>query len=421
MRLWFALLTSSLLIFSVSGCTAFKSAGVSSFWSKDKDSAYNEEREDRFKPGADEILDPLGARNSDRILLEDLAPSQFLTTLEARFGAVDYALSETQFLEAKSLYNSAVAKMDADPEGTEFQKDFSEAAGLFRLAASTGPDSKIEEDSLYFAGESYFFADRYVQANREFEKLIAAYSGTRHIDQAELRRYSIAVYWLELADAKVYTSLMDGKRPKLGLKGEGRRVLNQIRIDDPTGQFADDAAFALGKSFMKSNRYLDAADTFEDLRKNYPGSTHQFAAHMLELEAWLQAYQGKEYDDKPLQKADDLLKNIVRVFPRESEQELDYLEQQAAKIQRQTADRDFSDALFYKRRGHNRAYQEYLEKIANRYPNQEVVEEINKEIERVATLPPDPKQPMKWLVDIFPNPEPAKPLINNGDNETIFK
>ena len=142
---------------------------------------------------------------------------------------------------------------------------------------------------------------------------------------------------------------------------------------------------------------------------------------MLELEAWLQAYQGQEYDDKPLQKADELLKNIVRVFPRESEQELDYLEQQAAKIQKQTAERDFSDALFYKKRGHNRAYQEYLEKIANRYPNQKVVDEINKEIERVATLPPDPKQAMQWLVDIFPNPEPAKPLINNGDNETIFK
>ena len=64
---------------------------------------------------------------------------------------------------------------------------------------------------------------------------------------------------------------------------------------------------------------------------------------------------------------------------------------------------------------------QYLEKIANRYRNQEVVEEINKEIERVAELPPNPDQSMKWLVDIFPNPEAAKPLINSGDNETIFR
>lgn len=421
MRLWFALLTSILLLFSVSGCKVFNSGGMSSFLSKGKESAYEKEQEDRFKPGADEILDPLGARNSDRIVLDDLSPSQILTTIEARMGGANPELSKKHFLGAKTLYNSAIAKMDADPEGAEFQEDFSEAARLFRLAASSGPGTQLEEDSFYFAGESYFFADRYVQANREFEKLIAAYGGTRHIDQAELRRYSIAVYWLELADSTVLPSLTDAKRPKTGLVNEGRRVLNRIRIDDPTGQFADDAAFALGKSFLKSGKHLDAADAFEDLRKNYPGSKHQFAAHMLELEAWLQAYQGKEYDDKPLQKADDLLKNIVRVFPRESEKELAYLEEQAAKIRKQTSERDLSDAMFYKKRGHNRAYKQYLEKIADRYQNQEVVEEINKEIERVAKLPPNPDQSMKWLVDIFPSPEAAKPLINSGDNETIFK
>lgn len=423
MRLWFLLLSCALLTFSVSGCTVFDSGGMSSFLSKDKESAYKKESEDRFKPGADEILDPLGARDSDRIVLDDLSPSQILTTLEARMGGVDHEMSQKYFLEAKTLYNSAVAKMDADSGGTSYQEDFSEAARLFRLAASTGVDTEIEEDSFYFAGESYFFADRYVQANREFEKLIAAYGGTRHIDQAELRRYSIAVYWLELADATgtMLPNFIDAKRPKMNLANEGRRVLNRIRIDDPTGQFADDAAFALGKSFLKNGNYLEAADAFEDLRKNYPGSKHQFAAHMLELEAWLQSYQGKEYDDNPLLKADELLKNIVRVFPREAEKELAYLEEQAAKIQKQTAERDLSDAMFYKKRGHNRAYKQYLEKIANRYRNQEVVEEINKEIERVAELPPNPDQSMKWLVDIFPNPEAAKPLINSGDNETIFR
>lgn len=421
MRLWFLLLTCSLLTFSVSGCKVFQSGSMSSLLSSDKESTYEKEQEDRFKPGADEILDPLGARNSDRIVLDDLSPSQILTTIEARMGGADPEMSRKYFREAKTLYNSAIAKMDADPDGTSYQEDFSEAARLFRLAASTGADTEIEEDSFYFAGESYFFSDRYVQANREFEKLIAAYGGTRHIDQAELRRYSIAVYWLELADATTLPNLIDAKRPKVGLANEGRRVLNRIRIDDPTGQFADDAAFALGKSFLKSGDYLDAADAFEDLRKNYPGSKHQFAAHMLELEAWLQAYQGKEYDDNPLLKAEELLKNIVRVFPQESEKELAYLEEQAAKIQKQTAERDLSDAMFYKKRGHNRAYKQYLEKIAKRYRNQEVVEELNKEIERVAELPPNPNQPLPWIVNLFPNPEAAKPLINNGDNETIFK
>ena len=52
-------------------------------------------------------------------------------------------------------------------------------------------------------------------------------------------------------------SSVDAKRPKMNLANEGRRVLNRIRIDDPTGQFADDAAFALGKSFLKNHILAD--------------------------------------------------------------------------------------------------------------------------------------------------------------------
>ena len=105
MRLCFALLTSILLLFSVSGCKVFDYGGMSSFLSKGKKSTYEKEQEDRFKPGADEILDPLGARNSDRIVLDDLSPSQILTTIEARMGGVNPEVSKKHFLEAKTLYN----------------------------------------------------------------------------------------------------------------------------------------------------------------------------------------------------------------------------------------------------------------------------------------------------------------------------
>ena len=74
---------------------------------------------------------------------------------------------------------------------------------------------------------------------------------------------------------------------------------------------------------MKASRYYEAADTFEDLRKNYPGSKHQFTAHMLELEARLKGYQGKSYDDTPLRKADEIMKTIVQQFPRESKDQLE--------------------------------------------------------------------------------------------------
>ncbi len=421
MRLWLVLLvTGSLLIGASTGCQSFnQSAGSSSASKKKSLFGLNKPRRDR--PDSDEILDPLGARDSNRLLLDDFAPSQLATTLKIRTHGTDAISAKQNFEEGQRLYTTGIAQLDADPSGEGHKQSFVDAANQFRMAAARMPDSQIEEDALYFEGESYFFADRYVQSNRAFEKLVANYSGTRHLDKAEHRRYAIAVYWLQLADSSFMPNLVDPKRPKTSLASEGRRILHRIRIDDPTGKLADDATLALGKAFMTADRFYEAADTFEDLRKNYPGSEHQFTAHLLELEARLKGYQGKSYDDTPLRKADEIMKNIVRLFPQECEGQLEYLETQATLIQNQIAERDYSMGQYFEGRGENRAAKIYYEKVAEKYQHTPLGESINEQIEKVAALPPKPDQPIQWLVDVFPDPEAAKPLIRAGDNETIFR
>ena len=420
MRLWLILLvTGSLLIGTSTGCQSLNPLTGSS--KSKKKSLFGLKRPGVERPDPDDILDPLGARDSNRILWDDLSPSQLATTIKAKTGGSDPENARKYYAEGQRIYKYAISQLDADPDGEAHKKSFDEAAKQFRLAGSSMPDSEIEENALYFEGESYFFADRYVQSNRAFEKLIANYSGTRHLDHAEHRRYAIAVYWLELADDSFLPNFTDAKRPTSGLANEARRVLHRIRIDDPTGKLADDATLALGKAFMKASRYYEAADTFEDLRKNYPGSKHQFTAHMLELEARLKGYQGKSYDDTPLRKADEIMKSIVQQFPRESKDQLEYLEKQATLIQNQIAERDFTMGEYFERRGENRAAKIYYEKVAEKYQNTPLGESINEKIEEVAALPPKPEQPVQWLVDVFPDPEAAKPMIRSGDNESIFR
>ena len=62
------------------------------------------------------------------------------------------------------------------------------------------PNSSIEQDSLFQAGEAFFFADSYDKANDAYEKLIQKYSGSRLMDRAEARRFAIAQYWSELQE-----------------------------------------------------------------------------------------------------------------------------------------------------------------------------------------------------------------------------
>ena len=300
MRLWSVFLTCSAVIFAT-GCQSFQNkldnAGKSLF-------GLNRSASDIDLD--DESLDPLGARNGNRLLWDDLSPKQLATTLKVRsIHGVDEQQARDQFDSGKRIYAEATALKESNPGGNKHKDKFLEAANQFRVASSRWPDSEIEEESLFFEGESFFFADRYVQSNRAFEKLVANYSGTRFLDMAEKRRFTIALYWLELADNYKGPNFVDSKRPKTGLAAEARRVLHRIRIDDPTGKLADDATLALGTAYLKAKQYYEAADTFEDLRRNYPGSQHQFTAHMLELQARLQSYQGKSYDDAPLEKADE--------------------------------------------------------------------------------------------------------------------
>lgn len=419
MRMYIVILAiGSLLISGASGCQSL-APDLGSVNGKKK-SLFGLGKKER-EIDSDEVLDPLGARDSNRILWADLAPSQLLTTIKARTQGANPAVAKENYTEGQRLYQAAIDQLERDPDGDLHKDMFNEAANQFRVASASMPDSQVEENALYFEGESYFFADRYVQSNRAFEKLIANYSGTHHLDHAEHRRYAIAVYWLELAETTFMPSLTDPKRPQSGLATEARRVLHRIRIDDPTGKLADDATLALGKAFMNTQRYYEAADTFEDLRKNYPGSPHQFTAHMLELESRLQGYQGKNYDDTPLRKADDLMKNIVRLFPKECEGQLDYLEQRAAQIQNQIAERDYSMAQYFENKGENRAARIYYQKVADDFKHTPLGESVNQQIEKVAALPPKPAQPAQWLVNLFPDPEAAKPVIRTGDNESFFR
>ena len=406
---------------SASGCGGFKSNGKDQIL-LDRLTGKTTKADERKDLLADEALDPLGRRDGNRLLLDDLSPSQIATTLKIRTATgANQEVANSHFSRAADLYARAIAAKQSGAKESSWQTTFVEAANAYRVAAAKWPDSALEEQAIFFEGESYFFADRYVQANRAFEHLIGEYSGSSYLDRAEERRYVISKYWLQLAENGPKVSLNDPKRPRFNVAGEARRVLHNIRLDDPTGKLSDDATFELANAFLKSGRYYEAADTYEDLRRNYPGSKYLFNAHMLELEARLKSYNGPSYDATPLAKSQELIKSIVRQFPNEAKQQVEVLESQATLVNNQLAQRDFELGQYHERRGENRAAQLCYAAVSERYPDSLYASSIGEKMQHVASLPAVPEQHAKWLVDMFPDPEADKPVYTAGDNETIFK
>ena len=374
----------------------------------------------------EDSLDPMGARSHRRLLWDDLAPSQLSSTIKSRFsgasGKEGQAAAQQSFDTGKQLFERASQMIAANPDGTEHGPIFIEAGNHFRAASSKHPDSSLAEDAMFLEGESFFFADRYVQANRAFEGLVADYSGSRYLDRAEQRRYSIALFWLKLKKNGASFSLNDPKRPKFSLAGEARRILHRIRIDDPTGKLADDATFALATAYMDTNRFEEAADTFSYLRKDYPGSEYQFKSQMLELESLLRSYKGPDYDGTPLVKAEKLRKQIAAQFPNKAAQNQEILAQQGSLITNQLAQRDVEVGQFYERRGENRAAKIYYEKAQADFGGSVFSDELGQRIETVASLPPVPKPPAEWIQKVFPDAKSEKSIIPAGGNlETIMR
>ncbi len=184
------------------------------------------------------------------------------------------------------------------------------------------PDSALEEDALFRAGESQFFADHYVKANDYFEQLLKKYPNTRYLDLVGARRFLIAQYWLKLNAEPGFKglaiNLTDQATPWTDTYGHAIRIYDRMRLDDPTGKLADDATIAAGNaSFAKGN--FDKADQYySDLRTHFPSSEHQFHAHYLGIQAKLLGYRGANYTGSALEETEKLIQQVRRQFPQEA-------------------------------------------------------------------------------------------------------
>ena len=99
------------------------------------------------------------------------------------------------------------------------QKEFMKAADKYKIAYKRWPDSPLEEEAIFKAAESQFFADRYSKADDDYALLIKKFPSTQYLSQVVMRRFAIGRYW-EQYDERTTTgpltpNLVDKTRPML--------------------------------------------------------------------------------------------------------------------------------------------------------------------------------------------------------------
>lgn len=346
-------------------------------------------------------------------------PGKLTESIQKATGtAADSELARSLYGEGEVLFRKA-----SQAQGSERAAGFVEAARKYQAAARKWPDSALEEDARFMVGECYFFADEYPEANEAFELLLKDYPHTRHLDRTEARRFAIAQYWLQQYEEQQLGSLSlnmtDKTRPAFDTFAHALRVLNKIRLDDPTGKLADDATLAAGNAQFKAGRFIEADEFFTDLRKAYPTSEHQFVAHLLSVKAKLESYQGPDYSGDVLDQAEELIKQIRRQFPTEAEKEREFLARAYGEIRHQKAEREWWMGRYYDRRYQYRAARQHYQKILDEYADTAYQEQAAERVAALAGKPPRPPERLTWLIDLFPRNEEVKPLLGTDGGPTV--
>ena len=356
------------------------------------------------------------------VAYEEEADESITDSLSATYRALtgnapDPDQAKQLLVEAEGLYQQAVDSRAQDPNG-DHSAAFLAAAKQFRAAARKWPDSTVEQDALFLQGECYFFADRYPKAQDAYERLLDEYPNSRYLDRVQPRRFRIAEYWLALHSdepQQVLTyNLRDSTRPGMDTFGRAIRIFDRIRLDDPTGKLADDATLAMANAFFNRGNFIRADEHYEDLRKTFPSSEHQFLAHLLGLKSKLLNYQGPDYSGHALVEAKKLLRQIRKQFPVESEREYEYLARAAKEIQYQLAAREWHLAEHYFRRAEYGAARFYYRTLASTYNDTAYVEPAQQRLASIGGQPDNPPQSLDWIVRLFPEEKRVQPLIQNG-------
>lgn len=361
-----------------------------------------------------------------------------MASVSGKEGVVDeYNADDERLISEKKLKRGAKKLVGRGPNETKARAaydrgdqlfragEYEDAARQFFIAYDRWPDSPLEEDALYMAGEANFFADRYQPSDDAYGLLLKKYPGTTRLDKVVNRRFAIARYW-ELKHAAdphwpVTPNFTDKTRPWFDTAGHAIKVYERIRLDDPTGPLADDATMATANFYFVNRRYEDADYFYGLLRSEFPKSEFQYPAHLLGLQAKLLKYQGPDYDGKPLEEAADLSKQLLAQFPTELGADRERIVKMQSEVRRGQAMREFALGEYYHRGEHYGASKMFFNNVARLYPDTELAKQSLARIEEVRTLPDEPKDNFEWLTGLFPESRKLGPSVARVPNKSTMR
>jgi outer membrane protein assembly factor BamD (BamD/ComL family) len=344
---------------------------------------------------------PMVSADEEQGFIERISPKNTVKKIKVAMGAgPDEKVARAALEEGDSLFR---------------QKAYMKAADKYKIAYKRWPDSPLEEEAIFKAGECHFFADRYSKAEDDYGLLIKKFPSSQYVSMVVMRRFTIGRYWEQCDEHHHHYALtpnwFDKTRPFLDTMGNALKVYERIRLDDPTGPLADDAVMAAANAHFIRGHWEEADYHFGLLRTEFPKSEFQFKAHLLGLRCKLLRYQGPGYEGAPLDEAEELATQLLTQFSQELGDERDRVLQVRASVRDQRALREWDTAEYYAKGKYYGAAKYYYAKVVRDYQDTKLAQEAQGRIDKYKIEPDKPEKPFQWLVNILPQSTREGPVL----------
>ncbi|MFM7518594.1 MAG: outer membrane protein assembly factor BamD [Pirellula sp.] len=393
-----------LLLLGNSGCRLFKP------WQEDEYSRAKNAIEG-YEDKEGNWIRPEGSR-ADKMMNSDV-PKILRKIPGLGERKVDKDLARSTLKEANEIYQAALSTQDSPDRKELFRK----AAKKYNQAGKHWASSSLEQDAHFMTAESYFFAEDYPKAEDFYVKLIKEYPRTRYQDRVDQRRMEIGNYWLQFPDKFYNLNFTDKSRPLNDTENHGKRVLEKMLLDSPTGRLADDVVMDIANTEFKRENWNEALDRYRDLITVYTDSPHQFDAHFLGAKSALLAYQGPQYSSEPLEQADKLLKQMVRQFSKQASERKEPIAEMLAEVKYRQAERLYDEATYRNNKQEYAAAIVYCDRILDNYPDTPFADKAQQMIDNAEGKPSVPTPYLHWMTYAFPTRDKVTPLLKPTQEE----
>ncbi len=314
------------------------------------------------------------------------------------------------------------------------QGKYAEAERFFKRAADDKKNTTAAaEEGRFYEAECLRLQGHYPKAADTYNRMLTDFPAGAYREQALQHMFEIANYWLDDTREQIREAgeVNEGKRwfvtprffhwdkakPFADEQGRALEKLEQVRYNDMTGPYADQALFLIGKVHFFNENYREADYHFGQLVEMHPNSSYAQQALELGLVAKQLSTGGPLYDGRKVAEARQMIDTALRNYPELVRDKRDFLDRQLVNVTLQQAAKDYETAEFYRRTGHPGSAYFCYETVRRRYPGTKYADlatdrmhDLRGKLEQEQGAAPAVPQQGPRPAPAGPEPTPPRPL-----------